>query len=138
MNYNINLRSLVCNPPNNLDIIRVAEKICVKFKSDMEWEKFGMYLLDTNDNQKLISIRQNNQGNSLKEKCWDLLNLWKTESKFSPNWEQVIQALKEVELNDVATELETALKTDATCTNIDEDHTHDDQVGKQGLEQGKI
>ena len=86
-----------------------------------------MYLLGTNDNQKLISIRQNNQGNSLKEKCRDLLNLWKTESKSSPNWEQVTQALKEAKFNDVATELETALH-----------HTHDDQVGKQGLEQGKI
>ena len=100
----------------------------------MEWEIFGMYLLGTNDSQKLISIRQNNQGNSLKEKCRDLLNLWKTESKSSPNWEQVIQALKKVNLNDVATELERAivLKTDA------KHHTHDDQVGKQGLEQGKI
>ena len=104
----------------------------------MGWEKFGMYLLGTNDNQKLISIRQNNQGNSLKEKCRDLLNLWKTESKSSPNWEQVIQALKEAEFNDVATELETAivLKTGATCTSHIDHHAHNDQ--KQGLEQGKI
>ena len=96
---------LVENPPTDLDIIQVAEKICVELKCDMEWEKFGMKLLGTTDNHELI-LRI--EGNSLKEKCRDLLSLWKKTTS-NPKWEQVIQALREVNLLRLATELETAL-----------------------------
>ena len=123
----INLRSLVSNPPNALDVIRVAEKICVEFKDDMEWKKFGMVLLGTKDDRELTLIQQNNQGKSFKEKCGDLLEIWMKRSDSNPpSWEQVIQALKEVNLNHVAKELETAIVS------------HNDQVDKQSLEKGKI
>ena len=140
VNY-INLRSLVFNPPNALDVIRVAEKICVEFKDDMEWKKFGMVLLGTKDDRELTLIQQNNQGKSFKEKCGDLLEIWMKRSNSNPNWKQVIQALKEVDLNHIAAELETAIvskKLNSSFTNIDEHHTRDDQVDKQGLEKGKI
>ena len=97
---------LVKNPPNDQDIIRVAEKICVQLKGDMmEWEKFGMQLLGITDNSELILQVK---GSSLKEKCKDLLSLWKGRAT-NPKWEQVIQALKDVNLLRLATELETAL-----------------------------
>ena len=107
MLYVIRKHFIVTNPPNALDIIWVAEKICVEFKNDTEWEKFGLYLLDTKDNHELTLIHQKHKGNSI-DKCKDLLDLWMKRTS-EPKWEQVVQALRRVNLDHLATELERAI-----------------------------
>ena len=75
----------------------------------MKWELFGLYLLETNNNQVLTLIQQNEEGKPLVNKCRALLDLWKRRNA-KPKWEQVINALKTVKLNWLATELEVALE----------------------------
>ena len=118
------LKTAVQNPPNALDISWVAEKICVELKDDMEWERFGMYLLVTKDNNKLILIKkQYSIENSFKKMCNELLTLWK--GKFTnPKWEQVTQALRDVQLNNLAEKLEKAIVVEKT-------------VEEKGLKRGK-
>ena len=75
----------------------------------MKWEKFGMLLLDTKTKQPLTLIQQENTGKPLVNKCQALLELW-NKSTANPKWEQVIGALKKMILNQLATQLETALR----------------------------
>ena len=67
-----------------------------------------MYLLDTEDNHELTLIHQKHEKNSI-DKCKDLLDLWMKRTS-EPKWEQVVQALRKVNLNHLATELKTALE----------------------------
>ena len=67
-----------------------------------------MYLLDTTDNKELTLIQQKEAGKPLVNKCRALLELWK-EKNSMPKWEQVIEALRKVDLNQLATELNAAL-----------------------------
>lgn len=85
-----------------------------------------MYLLDTTDNSKLILIQQNSRENTLQEKCKELLSLWKRTTS-NPKWEQVIQALRKVNLNYIATKLETAIVVECVQS-----------VSEQRLKQGQI
>ena len=101
-------------------------------KSDMEWEEFGMRLLQVTNNVDIAPI----EGNSLLEKCKRLLNLWKLRNS-KPEWEQVLAALKEIGLNNLATELKDAIVIQQPKagghTHHDQagGHTHHDQAGKQ-------
>ena len=129
---------LVSNPPNDLDIIEVSKGLSVALKNDTEWERFGMYLLDTRDKKELTLIQQNEKGNSLMARCKSLLELWKSRTA-EPKWEHVIQTLRKVDLNQLATELETSIirleQPNGTCTvHVDDHQTHD---GQQSLEQGR-
>ena len=77
----------------------------------MKWETFGMHLLQRRDKAKLTLIRQKcGQGSTLLERCKDLLEEWKR-TIGNPEWQQVITALREVDLNTLATQLEKALKS---------------------------
>ena len=100
---------LVTNPPSDLDIIDVAKKISVALENETEWERFGMHLLNTTDKQDLISIQQKERGNSLENKCKSLLELWKKRTH-EPKWEQVVQALTKVNLNELCARLQAALR----------------------------
>ena len=96
---------LVRNPPNSRDIIEVATKLSVALENDMNWELFGMYLLDTTDDKELTLIQHKEEGKPLVNKCRALLVLWKGRNA-NPKWEQVIEALRNAKLNQLATELE--------------------------------
>ena len=92
-----------------MDIIEVAKKISAALENDTELDKFGMHLLDTKDKQDLISIHQREKLISLEEKCKNLLELWSKRTAV-PKWEQVIETLQKVNLNQLAAQLETALR----------------------------
>ena len=79
-----------------------------------------MYLLDTKDNHELILIHQSHKEISI-DKCKELLNLWMRRTS-EPKWEQVVQALKKVNLIYLATKLERAIALEQPG-----------QVGEQGL-----
>ena len=68
-----------------------------------------MHLLDTTDKQDLISIQQQEKGNSLEDKCKSLLELWKKRTH-EPKWEQVVQALTKVNLKELCAKLQRALR----------------------------
>ena len=129
---------LVNSAPNDLDITWVAEKICTELKNDTEWERFGMYLLGTRNNDKVTLINQDNKGNL--DKCKELLSLWMRGTS-DPKWEQVAQALKKVNLLNLATELERAVtleQPDNPYISHVEHLTHHDQVDGQGGLQGIV
>ena len=123
--------SLVDNVPNHLDIIKVAEKISATLENNTQWEKFGMFLLHTKNKDELAMI----EGNSLLEKCDGLLNLWNKKTS-NPKWEEVIQALRKVNLNRLATELQEAIQLKSTYP-VGDHHTHHEQVGDERFIQGK-
>ena len=126
---------LVSNEPNDLDIIKVAEKISATLENDnMQWQKFGMLLLHTKNKDELTMI----EGNSFLEKCTGLLNLWNKKTS-NPKWEEVIQTLREINLNHLATQLQAAIVSEqlkSTYT-VGEHHTHHEQVGDERFLQGK-
>lgn len=121
--------SLVKNPPSPQDIIRVAEKISVELRSDIQWRMFGMTLLDTEDDHQLSMIEQSSKEMNLNEKCNELLSLWKKTSA-NPKWEQVIQTLRSLNLNNLAAKLEIAIVVDKTIV-------VEKTLEKQGLKEGK-
>ena len=91
-------------------------------ENDTEWENFGMLLLQIKNKDDLASI----QGSSLLEKCKDLLVLWKKRNP-KPEWEQAIEALRKVNLNHLATELEAAIVIGQSENG---EKTHHDQAGE--------
>ena len=92
-------------------------------ENDTEWEEFGMHLLQTTEKDDLALMR----GNTLLDKCKDLLYLWKKNNS-KPEWEQVTQALRRANLNHLAMELEKAIVIEQPR---DGGHTHHDQAGEQ-------
>ena len=125
---------LVSNPPNDQDIIEVSKTLSAALGNDLDWENFGMYLLGTTNKRELTLIQQREIGKPLINKCQALLDLWKNKTA-EPKWEQVIEALKKVDLNLVATELETVMikseQPNGACTIVDNHHIHHDQVHEQ-------
>ena len=106
--------TLVSNPPNDDDIIEVAERLCVTLEDDTQWEKFGMRLLKTKDKAQLTRINRQCEGHksAFLEKCKALLQKWLKTASDEPKWQQVIETLKEVKLHGLARELEKALIPD--------------------------
>ena len=109
----IYVHTLVSNPPNDDDIIEVAEKLCVTLEDDTQWEKFGMRLLKTKDKAQLTMIDKQCEGHRSAhlEKCKALLQKWNDTSDDEPKWEHVIETLKGMKLNNLARELEKALQS---------------------------
>ena len=100
----------ISNPPNDLEILEVAEKISAKLGNVTKWIKFGLYLLDITDKTELVHIVHKNPGKEeILSRCVELFDLWKSRKPLE-GWEQVIKALKKCGLNGLATELQWALK----------------------------
>ena len=104
---------LVTNPPNDLDIIKVAQILSVKLGSatgsDTKWEEFGMRLLQTTSRDDVWLIDPD-RSLFLRDKYKGLLNHWKS-GKQDPKWDDVIKVLKEMKLVGLATALQKALGT---------------------------
>ena len=76
----------------------------------MNWDTFGMILLKTKNEGPVVLIIHTHDCKNLLQKCKALLDTWKNEND-PPQWEQVIEALKNprVNLNYLAGELQKAL-----------------------------
>ena len=90
-----------------MGIIQVALKIGAVLENDIHWQLFGMHLLGTRERTELTQIEQKYSDKG--SRCRDLLDLWK-ERNDHPEWERVIQVLKQCNLHRLATELEEALR----------------------------
>lgn len=101
----------VSNPPNDWDKSTIVPKLSVALGTNNEWKRFGMRLLGVNNTSDLDLISQNPEATNLTNKCMALLELWMKRTA-QPKWENVIQALNDIQLFALAAELERALKTD--------------------------
>ena len=95
-------------------------------ENNIKWQQFGMVLLHTTDKDGLTSIKED----SLQGKCTSLLDLWKKRTS-EPEWEQVAEALKEIDLNNLATKLKKAIVIKQPKDG--DGHTHPYQAGEQVL-----
>ena len=97
-----------------------------------------MRLLQTTENQELILLSQR-VGELPLDRCKGLLELWKKRTA-NPQWEQVIQALREVKLVGLAATLEGALSRpngEVAITPSQSDSTNGVQTSGPPTEQGE-
>ena len=86
---------------------RPALKLLNKFvRKDVsfKWYDLGLELLEQEDEEKLYKIKCNNPSN-VDECCTEMFQLWLRKCT-NATWNQLIQALKEVELNNLAATIE--------------------------------
>jgi len=72
-----------------------------------KWHDLGLELLEQEDEQKLHGIKINNPKDA-NECCKEMFQLW-LEKCSNASWNQLVQALREVELNNLATKVEEML-----------------------------
>ena len=69
-----------------------------------KWHDLGLELLEQEDEEKLNEIKSNNPSD-VGECCKEMFQLWLRKST-NATWNQLIQALKEVDLNNLAATIE--------------------------------
>ena len=69
-----------------------------------KWHDLGLELLEQEDEETLNEIKINNPSD-VRECCKQMFQLWLSKCT-NATWKQLIQALKEIELNNLATEIE--------------------------------
>ena len=72
-----------------------------------EWFDLGIELLEQEDEEALYEIKANHPNNA-NECCKEMFQLWLRKSP-SATWDQLIQALRDVDLNTAAAKLEEML-----------------------------
>ena len=76
----------------------------VRKEVSSKWHDLGLELLEQEDEEKLNEIKTNNPSD-VSECCKEMFQLWLRKCT-NATWNQLIQALKEVELNNLATAIE--------------------------------
>ena len=76
----------------------------VRKRVSSKWHDLGLELLEQEDEEKLSEIKINNP-NDADECCKEMFQLWLRKCT-NATWKQLIQALKEVELNSLAAAIE--------------------------------
>ena len=69
-----------------------------------KWHDLGLELLEQEDEERLHEIKTNNP-NDVGECCKEMFQLWLRKCS-NATWNQLIQALREIELNNLATTIE--------------------------------
>ena len=69
-----------------------------------KWHDLGLELLEQEDEERLNDIKKNNPSD-VSECCKEMFQLWLRKCA-NATWNQLIQALKEVELNNLAATIE--------------------------------
>ena len=77
-----------------------------------KWHDLGLELLEQEDEETLNQIKSDNP-NDVKECCKEMFQLWLRKCS-TATWDQLIQALREVDLNNLATKIEGMLKDTAS------------------------
>ena len=76
----------------------------VRKDASSKWHDLGLELLEQEDEERLNEIEANNP-NDVSKCCKEMFQLWLRKSP-SATWNQLIQALKEVGLNNLAATIE--------------------------------
>ena len=76
----------------------------VRKEVSTKWHDLGLELLEQEDEAKLNEIKSNNSSD-VSECCKEMFQLWLMKCT-NATWNQLIQALKEVDLNNLATSIE--------------------------------
>ena len=80
-----------------------------------KWHDLGLELLEQEDEERLNEIKNNNPSD-ISECCKEMFQLWLRKCT-NATWNQLIQALKEVELNNLAAKIDGMLiPTDDTVS----------------------
>ena len=90
-----------------------------------KWYDLGLELLEQEDEKKLNEIKSNNPSD-VGECCKEMFQLWLRKST-NATWNQLIQALKEVDLNNLAAKIEGMLK-DTVCASAGMCVEYDDKI----------
>ena len=72
--------------------------------SSSKWYDLGLELLEQEHEEDLEIIKKNNP-NDVSECCKQMFRLWLSKCG-NPTWDQLMQALKEIELSNLATAIE--------------------------------
>ena len=82
----------------------VREQLCAK--STEVWKDLGIELLGVGSNDALDVIKNSN--GDVTERCAAMFQLW-LDRQPTANWRQLIEALKQLQLNYLATQIESKL-----------------------------
>ena len=77
-----------------------------------KWHDLGLELLEQEDEETLNQIKSNNP-NDVGECCKEMFQLWLRKCD-TATWDQLIQALRVIDLNNLATEIQGMLKDTVT------------------------
>ena len=83
----------------------------MKKHSSSKWHDLGLELLEQEDEETLNEIETNNP-NDVGKCCKEMFRLWLRKCS-TATWDQLIQALREVDLNNLANKIEGMLKDTA-------------------------
>ena len=102
---------LVRDPPNDTDLIEVADRIGAKLSNDTELIKFGYVLLD--DEDLMRGIKRDFISKGLRELCIQILEKWRC-IRDKPTWYEVVAALKsdKIKQRELATIIEEVIIKD--------------------------
>jgi len=70
------------------------------------WYDLGLELLETKHERELDIIDKDSKTEGAKTCCRKMLSKWLETQSDSASWDQLIQAVKNIELNDVASKIE--------------------------------
>ena len=113
-------QSIHCDSWNTINSIihvpgcdRPALKLLNKHVSS-KWHDLGLELLEQEDEETLNQIKSDNP-KDVNECCKEMFQLWLRKCS-TATWHQLIQALREVDLNSLATKIERMLRDTASAT----------------------
>ena len=86
----------------------------VRKEVSSKWYDLGLELLEQEDEEKLNEIETNNPKDA-GQCCKEMFRLWLRKCS-TATWNQLVQALKEVDLNNLAAEIEGMLKDTVTAS----------------------
>ena len=73
------------------------------------WYDLGLELLETKHERELDTIEKDSKVEGTKTCCRKMLSKWLESQSDSASWDQLIQAVKNIELNNVANDIEQLL-----------------------------
>ena len=105
----------------------VRDKVCAAGPD--VWRDLGVELMEEKDVYALNTIQADNPDN-VKCCCTKMFTEWRNRSP-KANWKQLIEALKEINLTQLASELEGLLRSSVECSG--EESTYVDVDASQGI-----
>ena len=102
--------------------LKLLNKHVRKHLPSVKWHDLGLELLEQEDEETLNQIKAN-YPNDVSECCKEMFQLWLSKCA-TATWNQLIQALREVDLNNLATTIEGMLKNTVSDINAGMNDAH--------------